>query len=152
VENNNVIYLNIPTDELNDISPVGALKGLRKLTCTGTAPGKGKLADLSPLKGLPLTMLNCEANPVADLTPLSGMPLFRLSLNNTNVADLAPLREVPLVELECSGTKVTDYSPLKGLPLKSLTCSFKLGRDAEVLRGIKTLETLNRQPAANLLR
>src|SRR5262249_38507191 len=88
VDNNNVISLNIPTDEVTDISPVGALRGLRKLTCTGTAPGKGKLADLSPLKGLPLALLNCEANPIVDLTPLSGMPLHRLSLNNTNVTDL----------------------------------------------------------------
>jgi hypothetical protein len=37
---------------------------------------------------------------------------------------------------------------LKGLPLKSLICDFDADRDAEILRSIKTLETINDKPAA----
>ena len=43
--------------------PVCALKGLESLTCGGSDPGKGKLADLSPLKGMPLTWLTLWGNP-----------------------------------------------------------------------------------------
>jgi len=49
--------------------------------------------------------------------------------------------------LDCSYTKVTDLSPLKGMPLVELRCEFKAERDAELLRSIKTLKTINLQPA-----
>ena len=55
---------------------------------------------------------------------------------------------MPLTELGCAGTKVSDLSPLKGMPLKQLSCDFKPERDAEILRSIKTLETINDKPAA----
>ena len=43
---------------------------------------------------------------------------------------------------------MSDLSPLKGMPLKELGCDFKPERDAEILRSIKTLETINGKPAA----
>ncbi len=43
---------------------------------------------------------------------------------------------------------VSDLSPLRGMPLKSILCDFKPERDAEILRSIKTLETINGKPAA----
>ncbi len=68
------------------------------------------------------------------------------------MADLTPLKEMPLTELLCSSTKVADLSPLKGIPLKQLWCDFNPERDAELLRSIKTLVTLNGKPANEVLK
>jgi len=77
------------------------------------------------------------------------MPLRRLiCCNGTPVSDLAPLKNMQLTRLECWGTKVSDLWPLKGMPLKVLGCDFKAERDADILRSIKTLETINEKPAA----
>jgi hypothetical protein len=43
-------------------------------------------------------------------------------------------------------TKVTDLSPLREMPLYVLRCDFKYERDADILRSIKTLETINDKP------
>ena len=45
-------------------------------------------------------------------------------------------------------TKVSDLSPLKDMPLKEIGCDFKPERDAELLRSLKTLETINGKPVA----
>ena len=48
--------------------------------------------------------------------------------------------------------RVGDLSALRGMPLKRLHCDFDPKRDAEVLRSIPTLETVNDRPAAEVLR
>ena len=35
------------------------------------------------------------------------------------------------------------------MPLKSLSCDFKPERDAEILRSVKSLESINGKPAAD---
>src|SRR5262249_43959164 len=45
------------SDRVTDISPVRALKGLESLACGGSAPRKGRLSDLTPLRGLRLQHL-----------------------------------------------------------------------------------------------
>ena len=67
--------LHFRTDNVHDITPVRALKGLTSLDCPGTLGKPGKLADISPVKGIRLTSFNVRYNPVSDLTPLEGMPL-----------------------------------------------------------------------------
>src|SRR5262249_26481292 len=67
VENGIVTELQFVTDKVMDISPVQALEKLKSLTCGGSKPSKGKLADLSPLKGMSLTQLNINNTEVADL-------------------------------------------------------------------------------------
>jgi tRNA A-37 threonylcarbamoyl transferase component Bud32 len=143
IENGAVKDLEIVTDNITDISPVRALAGLEGLVCKGSAPGQGRLTDLSAfknmklravtwldtpcvdlssLKGLPLNQLNCNDPNVADLTPLKGMPLKNLSIQNTSVASLAPLESMRLTSLDCSGTQVRDLKPLRGMPLGYLSC------------------------------
>lgn len=78
------------------------------------------VADLSPLRGLPLEALDISGNPVSDLSPLKGQPLHRLGLEDTTVVDLAPLHGMPLAELYLSRTPVGDLSALKGLPISVL--------------------------------
>ena len=210
-----VTYLRFVTDNVTDISPVRALSGLRTLQCKGSGGGKGQLADLSPLKDMKLTALDCgqtqvtDLSPlkhmkltslgcydtsITDLSPLQGMPLTVLSTGGTKVSDLSPLKDMPLIslfcertlvtdlsplkdmkltDLSCFGTKVADLSPLKGLPLTKLTCNatqiidlsplkgmplrdiwcdFNPGRDAGILRSIKSLTTINGKPAQEVLK
>lgn len=82
--------------------------------------------NLSKLKGLPLTGLSILGSPkIADLSPLRGMPLKYLNLqthtDNTLLQDLSPLAGSPLVFLNIDGcTAIHDLSPLKTTRLKHL--------------------------------
>ena len=209
-----VLSIAFMSDNVTDISPLRAFIALSFLECNGSEPGKGKLADLSPLKGkslrgiwcsntnisdlsplkdMPIKRLTCQFTPVADLTPLSGMPLANLRCTATKVADLSPLKGMQLAELQIeetlvsdlwplkgmhltsvafSGTPVTDITPLRGMPLTTLICgqlvtdlspiremplrmlsvNFMPERDTELLRSIKTLETVNLKPVADFWR
>jgi Leucine-rich repeat (LRR) protein/tRNA A-37 threonylcarbamoyl transferase component Bud32 len=116
-----VTGLSVPARNVADISPVRALPGLRTLTCAGTFHNReGRLADLSPLRGLPLVSLDCNDTAVADLEPLRGMPLKDLRVYATRVVDLAPLRGMKLTSFSCGHTSVADLAPLAGMPLKLL--------------------------------
>jgi len=170
IENGAVTELALSTIGVADITPLKALPQLKRLTlASASASQKGSLADLSPLKGLPLTWLYCQNNPIGDLSPLRDMPLTVLSLgltqvtelsplagvklavlsiNDTAVTELSPLAGMPLTVLWCNNTKVTDLSPLQDMPLKELRCDFVAARDAAVLRGIKSLARINDMMAA----
>lgn len=124
IENEIVTGLMFKTDHVSDISPVRALTQLKNLTCRADADYNGKLIDLSPLKGLPLTRLDCVNNRLHDLSPLKGMSLVFLYIDSTQVTDLSPLRNMPLQELSCGFTKVADITPLKGLPLNLVYLDF----------------------------
>ena len=65
------------------------------------------LADLSPLRGLPLRTLNIWRNHVSDLSPLKGMPLTDLDLASTPVTDLSPLAGMKLQRLIFNATQIT---------------------------------------------
>ena len=209
IEEGVVVGLEFLTDNVTDISPLREMKDLKTLRCIGSTEGKGRLADLSPLRGLPLVELECYFNPVrtlkplsgmqlrklwcsyssvSDLTPLTGMPLNSLNLHTTlvtdltpirdcpltalnvadtpvssisalkgmkldaffcersSVADLSPLIDLPLSALDVSNTPVVDLSPIKKLPLKWLHCDFRPERDADIVRSIKSLVTINDKP------
>jgi serine/threonine protein kinase len=70
--------IDLPTDGVTDLSPLRVLAGLRMLTCKGSAPGKGRLGNLSSLRGLKLTRLDCRNNRIDDLSPLCDLPLTDL--------------------------------------------------------------------------
>jgi hypothetical protein len=143
IENGVVTALRFQTDEVDDVSPLRVLTGLVALECPGTYPNKGKLSDLSPLRGRRLTRLRCEENPVTDLSPLRGMPLTVLTAGETRVSDLSPLRGMRLTTLTLQSTGVKDLSPLKGMPLRWLDLAGSRGvSDLGPLRGMP-LEYLN---------
>ncbi len=140
-----ITVLEFCTDEVTDIAPVRALPGLKRLACPGTPNGKGKLADLGPLKGLRLASFDCTHTQVADLRSLEGMSLDELSFHGTEVADLSPLKGMALNGyLGLSGTLVSDLSPLKGMPLRYLNCNFPR-------RPITDLRPLQGMPLEGLL-
>ena len=79
IENGAVTELRFVSDAVTDISPVGALTRLQSLFCRASGDGKGKLADLTPVKGLPLQVLDVSWNPqLADLSAIKGMPIATL--------------------------------------------------------------------------
>ena len=116
----------------------------------GNNPG-GKIADLSPLQGLPIRFLYCSGNPITTLEPLRGMSLSQLSVNHTLVADIRPLEGMPLTMLDCGHTAVTDLSPIRKAPLQDLYVVFRR-EQAELLQGIATLKTINGQPVGEILK
>jgi Leucine-rich repeat (LRR) protein len=171
IENGVVTEFGFDGRNVTDLSPVRALTGVKKLKCGG-APVKSRLADLSairglqltfldcknsmvrdlsPLRGMPLTQLNCCGTRVDDLSPLKGMPLTRLVCYSTKVEDLSPLAGLPLETLACYNTRVSDLSPLKGMPLKGLSCQMTLITDLTPLRGLPLNHlSLNGCPVSDL--
>jgi serine/threonine-protein kinase len=149
--------------KVSDLSPLKGMP-LREIECRDTPvtdllPLKGMplvhisfhqtpVSDLSPLKGMRLNFLDCMRTKVSDLSPLKGMPLTVLQCNGTSISDLSPLRGMPLTTLWFQNTQVSDPSLIKDMPLKNLFLDFKPERDTELLRSIKTLETINDKPAA----
>jgi Leucine-rich repeat (LRR) protein len=157
VEDGAVLGLAFLTDQVTNIAPVRALTRLQKLDIHGSSSGQGVLADLSPLKGMPLKWLNVGENKVSDLTPLTGMPLEWLAMWQWRGADLTPLKNMPLKWLNCGGggqkfdltplagmpleylclnhTQVSDLTPLKDAPLTDLECANTLVSDVSPLKG-----------------
>ncbi len=126
--------VNFSGDEVTDLAPVRAIRGLRWLECAGSNPENAKLTDLSPLKGLKLEGLNIPYTKVVDLSPLEGMPLGMLNCGEKWVTDLSPLKGLPLTRLFVAGCSVSDLTPLKGMPLWALDCSFTQVSDLSPLR------------------
>ncbi len=136
-------YLLCPYTQISDLSPLSGMK-LEMLDCNG-AP----VSDLSPLKGMPMTYLCVVGTPVSSLSTLQGMTSLKfLYIENTKVTDLRPLHGIKLEHFDCEGARVTDLSLVKDMPLKRLSWDFKPFRDTEILRSIKSLDSINRKPAA----
>jgi hypothetical protein len=110
------------------------------------------LDDITPLRDLKrLTFLSLYGScDVTDLTPLSSLPLENLRLyGGLQVSDLSPLRGMDTLTIfKFRGKGLNDISPLADLPLEQLVVPFVYDRDAEILRSIKTLETINDMPVA----
>ncbi len=151
-----------------DLNPLQGMP-LKVLNCSG----RGQTIDLSPLHGLPLEHLFCNTLELTSLEPLQNMPLQILQCAESNLADLAPLRGLQLSHLNINNTLVSDLSPLIGMPISSIDlqglnlaelksflelplveiyCDFDFDRDAPLLRMFKSLERINDEPAAKLLR
>ena len=142
IEGGVVTELGFVADNVTDISPVQAFAGLKSLQCNGSAFVAGELFDLSPLRGMALTALNCNHTKVSDLSPLAGMPLTYLDCIVTKISDLSPLRGMPLATLWCSSTQVSDLSPLMAMPLRNLSVHTSPVSDLSPLEGCKDLQLL----------
>ena len=136
-----LVQLSVYGTRVFDLSPLQGMQ-LRYLHCNGTL-----VSDLSPLKEMKLEALDIGGTRVHDISALRGMPLTELRMNGTLVSDLAPLQGTKLTLLWL-GLNNIELSPLKGMPLKDLNVFFKYERHSELLRSIKTLETINGKPVA----
>ena len=111
IESGVVTEIGFITDNVTDISPVRALPGLRKLACHGSAPGKGKLSDLTPLEGLRLIGLNCGWSPlISKPGSIADMPLSTLTCDDTLIHELLSLNGMTLGYLRIRQRKTTPAS------------------------------------------
>jgi len=144
IENGVVVELAFPTDAVGDISPVRALSGLQELNLMAVNR-QSKLADLRPLQGMKLTMLNLSfCRQVGDLSPLRGMALTWLGLFECGqVRDLTPLQGMPLTHLDLGGChlQMHDLIPLRGMRLRYLNLQgFDRISDLTPLQGMPLVE------------
>ncbi|MCE9567292.1 MAG: protein kinase [Planctomycetes bacterium] len=133
-----VTQLEMSAVGVTDLSPLRAFRGLKELRCRGEW-GKPSvvLADLSPLSGMKLTLLDCAHTSVSDLTPLKNSELVILNVDTTRIVDLTPLRKTRLEELNLTATPFIDLSQLKGMPLKKLSFGATAINDLSPLAGMK---------------
>ena len=129
---------------------IGQLKVEQSQIVELSFSGQSGLADLTPLSELrQLRSLDLRGTRVADLAPLRALPLIRLNLRDTLARDLTPLRETPLAQLDLRGTPVADLLSLTDLPLVSLWCDAKIKLDDELLSRLPKLELLNGRPPSS---
>ena len=133
VSDGQVRRVGFPAANVTNISPVAALRNLDTLECAGTPDTKSPLADLSPLRGLPLKSLACAHTAVKDLAPLAESPLETLDITGTAVKDLTPLAKLKLTELHCDPAVV------------------ETKQSTDLLMAMGTLQQINGQPASELL-
>ncbi len=108
------------------------------------------IADLSPLKGMPLESLVAEGYlDLENLKALQGAPLTELFIPGSGVKDLNPLRRLPLTVLDVRGTRITDLAPLRNLALTRLDLMYTEVRDVSLLADCKTLKELGLPRNAN---
>ncbi len=101
------------------------------------------VVSLEPLRGMRLRLLSVSPSLIEDLGPLAGMPLDFLSLYLAPVKDLTPLRGLPLRTLTLTSCRgVTDLGPLAGLPLEDLKVNNCPVSDFSALRDMP-LQKLN---------
>jgi hypothetical protein len=133
--------LDVPHNQITDLTPLASLPRLGTLTLTANA-----VHDLTPLAGLGLFDLGLSQNPVSDLTPLAGTTtLSALGVAAARVTDIGPLAgHDALRELDLSGNAITDVSPLAGLPnLDTLRLARNQIADPTPLGTIPTLLVLD---------
>ncbi|WP_020474427.1 protein kinase domain-containing protein [Zavarzinella formosa] len=166
-QNGTVTDFSILTDEVSDIRPIRVFTELKSLQVVGSEPGKGKLADLTPIRSMKLTTLNIWQNPdladvspargmsltlfqagdtaVKDISPLQGMPIGTLAVNNCRVEDLAPVRSMPQLRLlRCDGCPISSLKPVLNSTIRSLLFTRRPERgDDELLKQLTKLEQIN---------
>jgi formylglycine-generating enzyme required for sulfatase activity/tetratricopeptide (TPR) repeat protein len=68
-----ITQFDVITDHVTDISPMRALSGLKQTKLWGSASGKSKLTDFSPLLGLPLNEITGAFDSARDTVVLRSM-------------------------------------------------------------------------------
>jgi hypothetical protein len=92
IENERVLEFACPTQKLLDLWPVRAFPYLRKLDLSDATPGM--LADISCLKGARIQELNVRNTRVVDLSPLKDVPLQILEFDRSASTDFAALKAI----------------------------------------------------------
>ncbi len=178
-DGDSIVGLSFSAVGVTDLGPLRGLATLRKLEVAGRWDEQdkreyiGPLADLGPLRGLPIEELRIHHTEVADLSPLRGMPLGVLDVAGSKVSDLEPLRGMKLTTLDVSYTPVRMFSALRGMPLetlgllqtgpqdlallktfplKKLRFDFRPEDDLTFLPGIRSLESVNYTPVGEFFK
>ena len=138
------LCLNLSGTRITDLAPLKSLP-LTHLCLQGCYG----ITDFSSLGEMRLSWLNLCRTRITDLSALSRAPLSCLDLRGTRTADLLPLANVRLTRLDIRFTRIRDVSSLGRMPLENLAFhSNRIREGLRVLQGMRTLKTINRQPAA----
>ncbi len=129
---NDGLLLDIPNAGLADLEPLRGMP-LTSLACWGN-----RITSLDPLRGMPLNTLNCAGNPISSLEPLRGLPLSTLRCEACGITSLEPLQGAPLTVLNCSENRLggDGLAPLKGMRLTWFACMHTGVRDLAPLEGM----------------
>ena len=74
-----------------------------------------QVSDITPLKGMPLELLDMGNTRVSDVSVLAGMPLNTLGVDNCQIADLRPIADCKMLEKLSLPKLEADVSFLRGL-------------------------------------
>ena len=133
--------LELPGNEIEDISPLAGLERLQLLDLSGN-----QIRNLGPLEKVnALQYLNMESNEVEDLSPLAGLVNMRsLYLSDNRIAELRPLTKLEkLWSLYLSGNRIENLSHLSNLKgVKNLDLSKNKVKDLLPLAGMNSLRML----------
>lgn len=132
--------------KLKESHPSVELKVERKVTQAGAElimAGNTGLTNIAAIGGLPLVRLDLSGTGVADIGPLRRMPLRDLGLAGCPVVDLTALRGAPLERVDLSKTAIRDLAPLEGAPIQQLSLAGCAGiTDLAALLKLKRLHIL----------
>ncbi|MFZ1524013.1 MAG: leucine-rich repeat domain-containing protein, partial [Saprospiraceae bacterium] len=141
IEYGKLVSLAIFGENLQDITPISALKQLTSLDLT-----YNKISDISPLKKLKrLTHLDLTNNKISDISPLRTLhALNLLHASGNQISDLSPLQALnDLTLLDLAKNKITDLSHLnKLIGLKRLHLSRNKISDLTPLKKLTHLTSL----------
>ena len=138
----NVTFLQLPDNEISDLSPIAGLINVRDLRLNNN-----RISDISPYRNLKnLTSTSFRDNMVSDLSPIAGLiNLDYLTFSGNNISDLSPI--VGLINLrtiDFSNANLSDISPLAGLiNLKNIHCWGHAISDISPLVGLTKLERID---------
>jgi Leucine-rich repeat (LRR) protein len=152
----NLAILNLESNEIQDVSPLGSLKKLHTLNLGSNGITDLEKAHLDTLAGLPLKHLNLNYNVVifrsgqriwlTDISILSSFTgLEELVLIENQITDITPLAAlINLRLLDLSTNAVTDISPLAHTAaLQTLSLANNDIQDISPLAGLYQLTSLN---------
>jgi Leucine-rich repeat (LRR) protein len=94
---------------------------------------------------MPLERLDISDTKIADLSPLKGKPMTHLQINGSQVKDLRPLEGLALKYLNCRNAAVLNFEPLKNMPLTSIDMDEPNSAAKKKLRSLPKLEYVNGQ-------
>jgi serine/threonine protein kinase/Leucine-rich repeat (LRR) protein len=117
VRDDGLLDLNLADTQIADLSPLAGMP-LGMLNISSCA----KVTDLLSLRGMPLRKLSVDGTGVTSLEPLRGMSSFQsLAFGHTKVSDLTPLSGLRLTKVDMQNCPVTSLEPLRGMPLEELS-------------------------------
>ena len=137
-----LMLLELPDNEVTDISPIADLNLLQSLTLT-----RNQVEDISPLANLKrLQYIELSDNNVKDISPLAGLEgMNSLYLSGNQISDLSAVKDLSkLWTLDVADNNVSDVSPVASLTrLSTLNIDGNQVADLKPLASLTSLQRLS---------
>lgn len=137
-----LMLLELPDNEVSDLSPIADLELLQSLTLTNNQVG-----DIAPLSGLKrLQYVELSNNSVKDLSPIADLEAMNSAyLSGNEISDLSPVKNLAkLWTLDVADNEVTDVTPVGSLTrLSTLNLDGNSVADLKPLAPLTSLQRLS---------